>query len=193
MYCIIFLRLLFNNIFLGCAVEETFLKTFSGVVQGYTLYPLLFCLAEDVISRGITNLVADRKFKTISGPKALSTTSHVLYAVDVLIFCRGKPRKIHLKGIADRIVLKMAKWKGFSLSIMSEVELVKSIILSMLYQSWKSRLSEKGSPGRVKSWTILEDSRPSESCLAWARNDNFGLITQCNRLHGPCNRLHVDI
>ncbi|KAF1883482.1 hypothetical protein Lal_00043664 [Lupinus albus] len=61
------------------------------------------------------------------------------------------------------------------------------------YQSWKSRLSEKGSPGRVKSWTILEDSRPSESCLAWARNDNFGLITQCNRLHGPCNRLHADI
>ncbi|KAF1893038.1 hypothetical protein Lal_00024160 [Lupinus albus] len=28
-----------------------------------------------------------------------------------------------------------------------------------------------GSPGRVKSWTILEDSRLSESCLAWARND----------------------
>ncbi|KAF1877227.1 hypothetical protein Lal_00011998 [Lupinus albus] len=30
----------------------------------------------------------------------------------------------------------------------------------------KSRLSEKGSPGRVKSWAIPEDSRPSESCLA---------------------------
>ncbi|KAF1892873.1 hypothetical protein Lal_00043236 [Lupinus albus] len=59
--------------------------------------------------------------------------------------------------------------------------------------SGESRLSEKGSPGRVKSWTILEDCCPSESCLAWARNDNIGLNTQCNRLHGPCNRLHVDI
>ncbi|KAF1877046.1 hypothetical protein Lal_00033599 [Lupinus albus] len=26
-----------------------------------------------------------------------------------------------------------------------------------------------GSPGRVKSWAILKDSRLSESCLAWAR------------------------
>ncbi|KAF1884552.1 hypothetical protein Lal_00028431 [Lupinus albus] len=29
---IIFLRFLFNNIFLGCAVEEPPLKTFSGIV-----------------------------------------------------------------------------------------------------------------------------------------------------------------
>ncbi|KAF1895585.1 hypothetical protein Lal_00041866 [Lupinus albus] len=31
--------------------------------------------------------------------------------------------------------------------------------VQLWYQSWKSRLSEKGSPGNVKSWTILEDSR----------------------------------
>ncbi|KAF1870322.1 hypothetical protein Lal_00003528 [Lupinus albus] len=39
-----------------------------------------------------------------------------------------------------------------------------------------SRLSEKGSLGRVKSWAIQEDSRLSESCLAWARNDILGLL-----------------
>ncbi|KAF1881623.1 hypothetical protein Lal_00039839 [Lupinus albus] len=44
-------------------------------------------------------------------------------------------------------------------------------------KSWKSRLSErsrmseKGSPERVKSWAILEDSRLSESC-----NGNFGQL-----------------
>ncbi|KAF1863173.1 hypothetical protein Lal_00012483 [Lupinus albus] len=49
------------------------------------------------------------------------------------------------------------------------------------YQSWKSRLSERFSPerslGRVKSWAILEDSRLTESCLAWARNSILGLLT----------------
>ncbi|KAF1864339.1 hypothetical protein Lal_00021995 [Lupinus albus] len=34
-------------------------------------------------------------------------------------------------------------------------------------------------------------SRLSESCLAWARNGNFGLLTQCNRLHTHGNRLHA--
>ncbi|KAF1876583.1 hypothetical protein Lal_00021141 [Lupinus albus] len=31
------------------------------------------------------------------------------------------------------------------------------------------RLGEEGSPGRVKSWAILKNSRLSESWLAWAR------------------------
>ncbi|KAF1868166.1 hypothetical protein Lal_00018683 [Lupinus albus] len=39
---------------------------------------------------------------------------------------------------------------------------------------------------------ILNSWKPrlSESCLAWARNGNFGLLTQCNRLHTAGNRLH---
>ncbi|KAF1891617.1 hypothetical protein Lal_00008045 [Lupinus albus] len=43
--------------------------------------------------------------------------------------------------------------------------------VSHRYQSWKSRLSEKEFPRRVISWAIQEDSRLSESCLAWARNE----------------------
>ncbi|KAF1864929.1 hypothetical protein Lal_00004302 [Lupinus albus] len=42
--------------------------------------------------------------------------------------------------------------------------------VKIYHQSWKPRLSE--------------------SCLAWARNGNFGLLTQCNRLHTDGNRLH---
>ncbi|KAF1868271.1 hypothetical protein Lal_00018792 [Lupinus albus] len=40
--------------------------------------------------------------------------------------------------------------------------------------------------------SVLEVSLERE-ILAWARNDKFGLLTQCNRLHGPGNRLHADI
>ncbi|CAL0322191.1 unnamed protein product [Lupinus luteus] len=173
-----------------------------GVRQGDPLSPILFCLAEDVFSRGLMKLQEQGKIHPISGPANISTPTHVLYADDILIFCkgvkreiralnnlissyasasgqhisqtkckfyssssnhrkianlsswlgfnagslpftylgvplfRGKPKKTHLQPIADRIVLKMSKWKGSLLSIMGRVELVKSIIHSMLAYSF---------------------------------------------------------
>ncbi|KAE9603369.1 hypothetical protein Lalb_Chr12g0209791 [Lupinus albus] len=49
---------------------------------------------------------------------------------------RGKPRRLHLQHIADKIIAKLATWKGLSLSIMGRVELVKSVIQSMLAYSF---------------------------------------------------------
>ncbi|KAF1872222.1 hypothetical protein Lal_00038007 [Lupinus albus] len=48
----------------------------------------------------------------------------------------------------------------------------------ILARARDSRLGDGGSPGRVKSWTILEDSRLSESCLAWARNGILRLLEE---------------
>ncbi|XP_019425135.1 PREDICTED: uncharacterized protein LOC109334017 [Lupinus angustifolius] len=190
-----------------------FFKCSRGVRQGDPLSPLLFCFAEDVLSRGISMLVISNKLSSISGPNGLTTPSHVLYADDILIFCKGtkrellqlrnllddyaqasgqfinpnkckfysnatprksarlssylgfnagslpftylgvplfkgKPRKIFLLPIADRILNKLAKWKGHSLSIMGRVELIKSVILSMLVfsfhvYSWPYQLIKK--------------------------------------------------
>ncbi|CAL0327859.1 unnamed protein product [Lupinus luteus] len=172
------------------------------VRQGDPLSPLLFCLAEDVFSRGLMKLHEQGKIHLISGPRNIATPTHVLYADDILIFCkgvkreiralnnlissygdasgqhinqtkckfystssnhrkianlsswlgfnagslpftylgvplfRGKPKSIHLQPIADRIVLKMSKWKGSLLSIMGRVELVRTIIHSMLAYSF---------------------------------------------------------
>ncbi|XP_019431829.1 PREDICTED: uncharacterized protein LOC109338932 [Lupinus angustifolius] len=179
-----------------------FFNCSRGVRQGDPLSPLLFCIAEDVLSRGITSLVSRNKLSSISGPRNLQTPSHVLYADDIIIFCKatapqllnlknlvldyskisgqvinlpkcnffsadasarkigriastlgfsagsipfsylgvpifyGKPRKVHLQAIADRILSKLANWKGASLSIMGRVEIVKSIIQSMLVYSF---------------------------------------------------------
>ncbi|KAL6193242.1 hypothetical protein ACLB2K_034326 [Fragaria x ananassa] len=59
-----------------------------GVRQGDPLSPLLFCLAEEALSRGLTTLFSSRRVKPISLPRGRSLT-HVLYADDLFIFCRG--------------------------------------------------------------------------------------------------------
>ncbi|KAF1863141.1 hypothetical protein Lal_00018927 [Lupinus albus] len=49
----------------------------------------------------------------------------------------------------------------------------------------KPRLIERSSPERKRiSWEGYW------RILPWARNGNFGLLTQCNRLHSAGNRLH---
>ncbi|XP_019414319.1 PREDICTED: uncharacterized protein LOC109326106 [Lupinus angustifolius] len=197
------------------------------VRQGDPLPPLLFCLAEEVLSRGILNLVAHGKLSTISGPSSLQTLSHVLYDDDVLIFCKGvkrelrelklllstyaqassqninasksqfftassnprkiinlssflgfnagslpftylgvpvfkgKPKRAHLQPIADRINQKLATWKGSCLTIMGRVELVKSIIQSMLVGGLGVKsISKMNKAYLIKlSWTMLSSSK----------------------------------
>lgn len=50
---------------------------------------------------------------------------------------KGKPRKVHLLPIADKIKNKLSSWKGSMLSIMGRVRLVSSIIQSMLLYNFR--------------------------------------------------------
>jgi hypothetical protein len=61
-----------------------------GVRQGDPLSPLLFCLAEDVLSRSISKLVSDGKLDLIKGTRNHRVPSHTFYADDLMIFCKGK-------------------------------------------------------------------------------------------------------
>lgn len=173
-----------------------------GVRQGDPLSPLLFCLAEDVLSRGITHLVDTGALTPMTGPKGIAIPSHILYADDIMVFCKGtrsnltnlmalfhsygqasgqllgldkckfyvshmtpphiatlssllgfsqghlpftylgvplfvgKPKRIHLAPIVDKIKAKLSSWKGKLLSIMGRVQLVKSVIHGMLVYSF---------------------------------------------------------
>lgn len=60
-----------------------------GVRQGDLLSPLLFCIAEEVLSRGILALHNSGKITPISKPRRCPNITHVMYADDVFIFCRG--------------------------------------------------------------------------------------------------------
>ncbi|KAF1892478.1 hypothetical protein Lal_00010944 [Lupinus albus] len=77
-----------------------FVHCLRGVRQEDHISPLLFSLAEDVFSRGISKLVVEGKLNPISGPSGLKTTSHVLYTDDILIFCKGlKSNLLALKSL----------------------------------------------------------------------------------------------
>lgn len=60
-----------------------------GVRQGDPLSPLLFCIAEDVLSRSISLLVSAGILNPMASSKSFITPTHVLYADDILIFCSG--------------------------------------------------------------------------------------------------------
>ncbi|KAL5170536.1 putative ribonuclease H protein [Glycine soja] len=86
--------------------------------------------------------------------KSCTTPTYVLFADDIMVFCKGnlrnlhnlmailknygealgvpifkrKLKKVHLQGIIDKILTKLASWKGAMLSIMGRVQLVPLVI-----------------------------------------------------------------
>ncbi|XP_062014240.1 uncharacterized protein LOC133730715 [Rosa rugosa] len=82
------LSILFNGSPVG------FFSCSRGVRQGDPLSPLLFCLAEEVLSRGILRLVDMGHVQAISSPRAVKVHSHVLFADDIMVFCKGDKRSL---------------------------------------------------------------------------------------------------
>jgi hypothetical protein len=73
---------------------EGFFHCARGVRQGDPLSPLLFCIAEEVLSRGLTKLVDEGKLKLIKGIRYATIPSHILYADDIMLFCKGTSANI---------------------------------------------------------------------------------------------------
>jgi len=65
-----------------------FFSCSRGVRQGDPLSSLHFCLAEEVLSRGISKLVNDKRILHMVSPQGYPTPSHIFYANDIF-FCRG--------------------------------------------------------------------------------------------------------
>lgn len=174
-----------------------------GVRQGDPLSPLLFCLAEDVLSRGLAMLVDQKQIKLIAAPRSLSPPSHVLFADDVMVFLQGdvsylralmsfmkeyaqnsgqevnkeksllflgkfavpwqneiqrelginvgslpfiylgvpifqgRPKTEFFLPIADKVKCKLSTWKGLQLSQAGRLQLINSVIQSLLIYSFQ--------------------------------------------------------
>lgn len=66
----------------------------KGVRQGDPLRPLLFCIAEEYLSRMIKKMVDEGSFSPMGYLLEKDFPSHILYADDVVIF--GKETKRNL-------------------------------------------------------------------------------------------------
>lgn len=71
-----------------------YFKCSNGVRQGDPLSPLLFCIVEDVLNRGISNLVHTNQLNLIRAKKYCMVPSHTLFADDIMIFCKGDNKSI---------------------------------------------------------------------------------------------------
>jgi len=76
--------------------SEGYFSCSRGVRQGDPLSPLLFCLAEEVLSRGISKLVENGHLQLIKGTRHNALPSHILYVDDVMLFCKGTSQKIQI-------------------------------------------------------------------------------------------------
>lgn len=78
-----------NSIGLSISINgayEGYFKCNRRVKQGDPLSSLLLCLAEDVLSRGIYDLVSKGKLDLIKSTKSVQMPSHTLYADDIMVF-----------------------------------------------------------------------------------------------------------
>lgn len=75
----------------------------QGVRQGDPLSPVLFCIMEEVLSRGILLIRQEGKLGFITSPRGVQAPSLVFYAGDLIIFCRATMKGIEpLLGLVER-------------------------------------------------------------------------------------------
>lgn len=60
-----------------------------GVRQGDLLPQLLFCLAKEVLNKGLLQLVSNGKINLMQACRGVLVPSHVLYAADIMLFTKG--------------------------------------------------------------------------------------------------------
>ena len=65
-----------------------------GVHQGDPFSPLLFCLAEEVLSRALEMEKISNSWKPMTYCRGMSFPTHILYVDDVFICCVGSKRNI---------------------------------------------------------------------------------------------------
>lgn len=74
--------------------QSGYFTSSNGVKQGDPLSPLLLCLVEEVLSRGLTKLVETDQINLVRASRNSFVDSHTIFADDIMIFCRGDQKSL---------------------------------------------------------------------------------------------------
>ncbi|XP_042484214.1 uncharacterized protein LOC122064565 [Macadamia integrifolia] len=66
----------------------------KGLRQGDPISPMLSIIAEEVLCRGLSELLANNSIKALSGPRGAIIPTHILFADDVFIFSNASIRYV---------------------------------------------------------------------------------------------------
>lgn len=88
---------------------EGYFSCSQGVRQGDPLSPLLFCVAEEVLSKMIARAANSGELSSLFLGRNISFPSHLLYADDVIVFCRAT--QANCRALL-RIFTQYAAWSG---------------------------------------------------------------------------------
>ncbi|KAK3218537.1 hypothetical protein Dsin_012507 [Dipteronia sinensis] len=142
---------------------EVYFHCSRGVRQGDPLSPLLFVITEDFLSRLQSMMVDFSQLLPISSPRGFFAPTHLLYADDVLIFCRGTVQ--NLKNIMSAFEVygnisgQLVNWDKSSINFGSSVSpswicRLQSLVDKILskFAKWKRKaLSLAGRATQIKS------------------------------------------
>ncbi|KAK2650013.1 hypothetical protein Ddye_017502 [Dipteronia dyeriana] len=107
-----------------------------GVRQRDPLSPLLFGLAEDFLIRLILRMVESDQLLSISSPRGFFAPTHLLYADDVLVFCRGTVKNLKSGMLAFRVYgsisSQLVNWSKSSIFFGSSISLARISSLQSL-------------------------------------------------------------
>ncbi|XP_042518500.1 uncharacterized protein LOC122092229 [Macadamia integrifolia] len=79
----------------------------KGLRQGDPISPMLFIIAEEVLCRGLSELLANNNIKALSGPRGAIIPTHILFADDVFIFSNASIRK---QAIAEELGISICNF-----------------------------------------------------------------------------------
>lgn len=74
-----------------------------GIRQGDPLFPFLFILFSELLSRVLLKLEGEGKLRGVKIGRASPSISHLFFTNDILVFCRADPEEVkQIKKCLDR-------------------------------------------------------------------------------------------